>query len=230
MKNIFAADSSYKEMTRRYTGMDGWIAVGFYVIFMAVYFLIGVVKAKYTIYLGVPANILLAVLCVFIVFLRKQKLSSVGITAVKIKKSLILGFSAGVLLVLFNNILPGVLSGGCLKSIKSILYSLLYYFVVIAFVEEIVFRGFIQTRLYGLIKNEIAAVVTAGLLFSAMHIPYQMAASGKSFPDFMQANYIWLVLLVLWHVVFNFLYRKYNSIWTGTVFHGLMDWGNSLFL
>lgn len=230
LKNIIAPDSCYREMAQEYTVTDGWIAIGFYVAFIVVYFLIGVVKANYGIYLGVPVNLLLTIACILIVLFRKQKLSTIGITALKIKKSLLLGTADGFALVLFGNVLPGLLSGSHLNSVKNSAIGFLYYFVVIALTEEVVFRGFIQTRIYGLIKNDIAAVITVGVLFSAMHIPYQAAASGKGFLEFIQTNSVWLLILVLWHVVFNFLYRKYNSLMADTVFHGFMDWGNSLFL
>lgn len=230
MIKILASDGGYKEKIRGYKKSDGIIAVVFYVLFMAAYYLTGVVKAEYSLYLGVPVNLLLAALCVGIVLVRKQKLSSVGITAARLKKSLITGCILGVLFVLIGTVLPAVFSGSSLNSVQKIFYNLFYYFVAIAWVEEVVFRGFIQTRLYGIVKNDAAAVIVGALMFSAMHIPYQMAAANTNLIDFILANYIWLLLLIGWHIVFNFLYRKYDTVWTGTVFHGFLDWGGSLFL
>lgn len=230
MIKILASDGGYKEKIREYKKSDGIIAVVFYAFFMAAYYLTGVVKARYSLYLGVPVNLLLAALCIGIVLVRKQKLSSVGITTARLKKSLITGSVAGVLFVLIGTVLPAVFSGSGLNSAPKIFYNIVYYFVVIALVEEVVFRGFIQTRLYGIVKNDAAAVVLGALMFSAMHIPYQMAAANTNLTDFILGNGIWLTLLTGWHVVFNFLYRKYDTIWTGTVFHGFMDWGGSLLL
>ncbi len=230
IKRFFQTDDLYKENIATYTKVDGIIAVVYYIIFMITYFIMGRVYAEKRIYLGIICNISLAVLCIIIVWLRNQKISTLGFNYRKIKQSVIFGVILGTLIVLTNNVLPGITSGYHLNQLTQILNNTFYYFIIIAFVEEIAFRGFIQTRIYGLIKNEIIAIITVSLMFSLMHIPFQMAMSGTTILSFLSSNVTWLILLFFWHIIFNFLHRKYNCIFTNTIFHGFLDWGNSLFV
>ena len=102
------------------------------------------------------------------------------------------------------------------------LYNIFYYFIVIALPEEVVFRGYIQTRIYGLIKQDILAIIVTGFLFYAMHLPFQIPVNG------MQINIINMAIMLVLHFVMNFLYKKYNSLTAPTIFHGLLDWGGDL--
>ncbi|WP_083879838.1 CPBP family intramembrane glutamic endopeptidase [Desulfitobacterium dichloroeliminans] len=102
--------------------------------------------------------------------------------------------------------------------------------LVISLVEEIIFRGYIQTRLYGLIKRPLFAIILGGILFMLMHIPFQIGYAKMGLFAYIQVNYITLMFTFIWHVVFDFLYRKYNTIYASTIFHGLMDWANYLFI
>ena len=102
------------------------------------------------------------------------------------------------------------------------IYNVFYYFVVIGLAEEIIFRGYIQTRIYGLIKKDVPAIAMTGVLFYAMHLPYQMPVNG------MQLSLINFAIMFALHIVMNFLHRKYNSLAAPMVFHGLLDWGGAL--
>jgi membrane protease YdiL (CAAX protease family) len=230
IKRIFQTDDLYKENISTYTKVDGIIAIVYYLIFMITYFIMGRVYAEYKIYLGIICNISIVILCIIIIWLRNQKISTLGLNFRKMKQSIILGVILGILLVLTNNVLPSITSGCHLNKITQILYNAFYYFIIIAFVEEIAFRGFIQTRIYGLIKNEIIAIITVSLMFSLMHIPFQMAMAGTTILSFISSNVVWLILLFFWHIIFNFLHKKYNCLFANTIFHGFMDWGNNLFV
>lgn len=230
IKRFFQTDDTYKEDITKYTKVDGIIAVVYYLLFMIAYYIMGRVYAEKQIYLGITFNIGLAVLCIMIVLLRKQKIGTLGLTFKKMKQAVILGVVLGVLIVLTNNVIPGITTECQFNQITKILFDTFYYFVIIAFVEEIAFRGFIQTRIYGLIKNDFIAIIVVSLMFSLMHIPFQMALADTNIPSFISTNVAWLILLFLWHIIFNFLHRKYNCIFTNTIFHGFMDWGNNLFV
>jgi len=230
IKRFFQIDDTYKENITKYTTVDGIIAVIYYLIFMITYYSMGRVYAEKQIYLGITCNIGLAILCILIVLIRKQKIGTLGLTFKKMKQAIILGIVLGVLIVLINNVIPAISSGCQFNQITKILHDIFYYFIIIAFVEEIAFRGFIQTRIYGLIKNDMIAIIVVSLMFSFMHIPFQMALTGANIPSFISSNVTWLILLFLWHIIFNFLHRKYNCIITNTIFHGFMDLGNNLFV
>jgi membrane protease YdiL (CAAX protease family) len=128
------------------------------------------------------------------------------------------------------NILPTILSGGQWLGFDAIPWNFFYMLVIIALPEEIIFRGYIQTRLFGAIKSDIAASVIGGFLFMGMHIPFQLFnRSGGNLADFFAANSLWLLTTFIMHVLFNFLYRKYNSLVSPTVCHFLVNFGSTLF-
>lgn len=230
MRKFFSTDKKYQEELLQYSKIDAVIAIGFYAFYMGVYYWMGRLYADQQIYLGVACNLLLAVGCLLLVMARRQKLSSVGLTVYKLKKAVSAGSVLGVAVIVFAHILPRVLAGTGLILNSRFLYQVFYYFVAIGFTEELIFRGYIQTRLYGLFQNDFAAIAVGAVMFSLMHIPFQMGMANMDFFEFLRNNVIWLLLLLGWHVVFNFLYRKYNSIFTGTIFHGFLNLGNSLFL
>ncbi|WP_426351131.1 CPBP family intramembrane glutamic endopeptidase [Alloiococcus sp. CFN-8] len=229
IRSFFSVDNHYKEEVRNYTRIDGIIAIVYYVFLMVAYFSMGQILLKKQIYLGVVVNLLLVLVCILIVLLRKQKLSSLGITKEKLKNSIILGSFLGGLFLVFNGIIPVLFSKRELISADMVLYNIFYYFVIIGFVEELIFRGFIQTRLYGIIKNDFLAIIIAGVMFSLMHIPFQMSLVNMRLFQYFSENILQLIILVGWHVFFNFLYKKYNSIFTGTIVHGFMNFSSNLF-
>jgi membrane protease YdiL (CAAX protease family) len=157
-----------------------------------------------------------------LVLVRKQKLASIGFTLKNIGKALKTGVVLGIIFSFFMNVLPNILAGGKIISFNQALYNIFYYFIIISLTEEIIIRGYIQTRLYGLIKNDNLAVFVIGFLFYTMHLPFQIPVNG------MQINLINMVVTVAIHFVLNGLYRKYNSLAAPTVFHGLLDWGGNL--
>lgn len=229
IKCFFITDKFYKEDVLTYEKVDAYIALIYYIFFMALYYFMGSVYAEKQVYLGVQINIISAVICLIIIKVRKQKLSTVGFSMYKMKKSLILGSALGVMLLLASSILPNLLSGNQIISVKEFFYNIFYYFIVIGLVEELIFRGYIQTRMYGLINKKTPAILVTAVLFMLMHIPFQMGKSNMGLLEFISNNANWLLLTGMWHIAFDFLYRKYNNILSGTIFHGFMNFGNSLF-
>lgn len=94
--------------------------------------------------------------------------------------------------------------------------------------EELAFRGYLQTRMYGLIKRDGLAIIVVAFMFSIMHIPFQMAVNNKNVLEFISGNITLLIFTFIYHVVFNMIHRKYNNIAGNTLFHGFMNWGNNL--
>ncbi len=226
---IVQFDENYKQTVSQYTKYDAICAIGIYLGVMVSYYVMGILYSKYNMYLGVHVNIAIGILCVVLVLARKQKLSSIGFTTNNLKRSVLIGSGLGLCITLIN-VVPNMVVHSQFVSIGRFVYNTFYYFIVIALVEEIIFRGYIQTRIYGLIKNNVLAVLVSGILFMTMHIPYQMGAAQMDLVTFILNNFVWLLLTFGWHVVFNFLYAKNNSIVAPAVFHGFLDWSGYLFL
>jgi membrane protease YdiL (CAAX protease family) len=96
-------------------------------------------------------------------------------------------------------------------------------------IEELIFRGYIQTRLVGFFKHKITGIILTGILFALMHIPFQIAVSNMSFLEFIKINYPHLLLTFFYHMIFSLLYYKFNNIAAPTIFHFFLNISYSLF-
>jgi len=173
-------------------------------------------------------SVILLIFPFVIVLKKKQGLSSLGFCKKNLWPSLGLGLSCGIVALIFNKgILFAIIYGWKLEPFGFLVYQFLYYLVGIALIEEVIFRGYIQTRLYGIFRNNVSAVLTGALMFSLMHVPNQLA---KGNVELNLALLIWLATCFIWHIVFNLIYVKYNSIFGPILLHTLMDWSNEIFV
>ena len=211
-------------MVSTYTKIDAVFAILLFVLLMYINYVVGLLLIRKQIYLGVPISFIIIIVCVVLVRIRKQKLASIGFTLKNAGKSLLSGAVFGIILSFFLNVLPKILAGMQIIPINRILYNLFYYFIVISLSEEVVFRGYIQTRIYGLIKYDVWAVVVTGFLFYLMHLPFQMLVND------LKINIVHMITIIVMHVIMNFLYRKHNSLVAPTVFHGLINFAADLLM
>ncbi len=229
IKSFLAIDEKYKSVVNNYGSVDGIYSVVSYVLVMVLYYVMGVVYAEHNLYLGYQINLLLAIVCMTFVFSRRQTMESIGFGKRNLIKSIILGTILSTIIVLIN-LVPGLMGGREFQSFSRLGSQFLYYFVIIALVEEIIFRGFIQTRIYGIIKKPVVAILLTSFMFMSMHIPFQMGAAHMDFFTYISNNFVTLIFIFGWHIIFNYLYAKYNSIAAPTIFHAFMDWSNYLFV
>jgi membrane protease YdiL (CAAX protease family) len=75
--------------------------------------------------------------------------------------------------------------------------------------EELIFRGYVFTRLMQIWKNPVIAIIVSSLLFSAMHYKYHSVHE--------------LIFAFLIGVIFSFYYLKYQNIKAIMVVHFLID-------
>ena len=216
-------------MNTVYGKMDTFLAVGFYFLLMILYMCAGIVLVTWGVYLNVYVSIISTIICIAVVLLRKQKLKTIGFTLNRFFRGLITGTVCGVILSMVN-IIPTIVSGGKWMGLSGLLWHIFFYLIVIGLQEELVFRGFILTRLHGAIKSEAIVVVVSGLMFALMHVPYQLyIRTGGNVAEFFSDNSFWLLTTFAWHFLFYFLYRKYNSLTAPTWCHFLMNFSNTLF-
>ena len=226
LKSLLAADPSYAENLRSYTIRDTVLALAYYTLILAVYFFMGRVVVQSGRYLGIPVNIALMLLAVLLCV---RRLSAVGLSFRNLGRSLLVAGILGVAFLLAFTIIPGIVTHAQLLPAKNILYNLFYYFVVIALSEEISFRGFIQPRLFPLLKRECLTILVGGVLFVCMHYPYQMAARGMSFLEYLPRFLENAPMQFLWHLVFTWLCRRYGNIFSSTLLHGCIDMSMGIF-
>ena len=223
MKKALCANQEYNDNLKKYDKKDGMLAILLFAIIIIMYASVGIlyknnsfIKDNIKI-IGCLFNLLLIIVTIIFVKLRKQGLETIGLKG-RWKLSIILG---GVLSLFYFycNCLDHLINGEKLISITSILF-LMVYFLLVAICEEFVFRGFIGTRLNGLIKNKYIVVLITGLLFVIMHFPYRMTAANMSLTDF---DIGWLINLFIFHLIMSFIYMKTNSIYGSIIPHWISD-------
>ena len=225
ISKIWKADEEYLERMRGYSLRDTLCAAGYYVLILAVYYAMGSIYASSGKYYGIPVN--LALMLIPVVLCRK--FSQVGLSGRNLKVSLIVSGAIGVVFLLSFTIIPGIVTHAPLLPAGKILYNILYFFIVIGLSEEVGFRGFIQPRLYPLVKKEWLTVLTGGVLFVFMHYPFQMAVRGMSFTEYLPLFLESAPYQFLWHLAFTALYRRFGNIFGNTVLHGFVDMSMGIF-
>lgn len=220
-------NKEYKEEVMKYKPTDGYLAFVLFLIICLLYAFTALLENRYTIIrdnarlTGFGINLLMIVITIFLSVIRKQGIEQLGLLRGQWKKSLLIG---GVLaaILFFNNCLSHIISGGDFIDFTDILLYAVYYLSV-AVCEEIVFRGYIGTRLYGLVKNKYLTVIIAGILFIIMHFPYRMIAYGMTIRDLTIHNIGWLIDLFVTHTILSFIYMKTKSLYGSILIHWISN-------
>ena len=220
MNTIFKADKEYLENMQSYTFKDSFIALAFYAFDLVALYVVGRIYSASGNYYGGLLAILTIVIVLLLVRLRWAK---VGLSWQNVFPSIVTGLFMGIIFILSYTIIPGIIAGLTLLPASAIAYNIFYYFVIIAFEEELSFRGFIQPRLYPLFKKEWITLIIGGILFVFMHYPFQMAARGMSFTQYFPLFIAGAPMQFVWHLVFSWFYRRYGNIFGGTILHGFID-------
>lgn len=222
---FFEADEGYIQALDEYDKKDAIIAIAIFLVYMGFVYLAGLVF-RYIIINDIPDTRLTSVLVlapvnfsvltlVILVLLRKkQKFSSIGITKHKIVKSSMIGMILGSLVFVSNHTHHTFFSFlGAVSPLE-----LFYMFLVVSFVEELFFRGYLQTRLYGLVKSGFWSITIVGLLFWVAHVPLFLPLSEfNAMPNLLRPGFF------IAHVALNFLHRKYNNLSGPIILHGFLN-------
>ncbi len=223
---------------------DGIISIAYYVYYLGFIYLFGLFLfkvgpniyifdfskqfSKFIFYIPV-AFLSLLPLGVIIRF-RKQALASIGIKKDKILRSFIFGILYSlpfnlptIIYVLFHGIRIN-------SNFFDLLWLFLYFFICIAFVEEVMFRGYIQTRIQTIIKNKWMSIIIVGIMFAFMHVPFQMLKVDMSFGQFLLYDYKHLIITGLLHIYFVYIYNRDHQILAPTLTHALINFIPNLFV
>ena len=212
----YKGNPEYQENIASYTPADGCFALALYAAFLLVCYGLAVFASRF---LYIRENILffgaLAYWCMIgitylLMRLRKQGLSSVGLVGGRWILSCLMGIVVAVISFMGNGGFTMIQSHPII-SIKEIAH-LILYFLTIALCEELVFRGFIGTRINGLIKKRWIAIVTISVFFAFSHLLIRAAALNISILDLLFEQWMWLAELFVLHIIWNFIYLKTNSL------------------
>ena len=126
-----------------------------------------------------------------------------------------LGLAGGFLLLTIQTVLF-MIQG---KSISFTSPQLLNWviFLFAAFEEEVLFRGYIQTRLSGLISSQWIVGIINSVLFLSIHYPVRWVVSGAVSFDVLSAVYI--ISLLALHFFCDAVYKRTNCLWGAVILH-----------
>ncbi len=231
IKQFLRISEEYKAETQQFNRVDALLCLLLYAAILVSYYTMGLIFTADSVTLtegliGVGTGILSLVLCALVFLfcrLRGQRLSSIGFSGAKAVPSLITGLILAVLAAALFGAL-GALRGATVRGGLAAVLRLFYYLFEIAFVEELLFRGYIGPRLYGFFKHKLLGIAATGLLFSLMHIPFQMLMAHMSLAAYLSAMWFNLILVFFMHLLFQFLYAKFNSLLAPTLFHAAWDY------
>lgn len=232
--NPFKVDEVYLANLRAYSGKDGAKALLMYGINLILYFILGIIliygtaiPLEFLRYMDPIITVVAILCCLAFVLVAKEAFSTVGIALRNWRQSLLLGIVAAVLVSALNVILA--LAGGARTFNGEGLGALAIAFFLPACAEELIFRGYIQPRLGGLIKKEWVAVIVLGLLFVLSHWPVKLVASGFDVIALLEDYTLWIRLFLL-HVACVLVRRKYNSLIAPILLHFFHNLSLSLFV
>ncbi|MCL2216719.1 MAG: CPBP family glutamic-type intramembrane protease [Defluviitaleaceae bacterium] len=229
----------YNETHLYYTKADGYLAIGIYVVNVVLLFLAARLLKSQELSLFVPFSILVVVLIIALLLFLKQNGQSIGISLSGLWQSALLGLALGGafffgmrIFLLGFSVFEQELAGARLDWVRGD-YILVYdiplsewlptalLFIIITVVhQEILMRGYVQTRLYGLIKSDVAVTCITAVMFVLLFLPMQSVLAGINIFWVLSAIIpLRLAWMLAFHIGLNFLHRAFNNLAAPIIFH-----------
>ena len=165
--------------------------------------------------------ILMAAGVFIILHLNKNSIMSIGLHKMKLGQTIRLGLLVSLIPIIIFIIIAGIINGFNEVDAIGLLFVLITTFCFAAH-EDIIFVGFIQTRLYGFFKTQKVAILVSALLFAFMHVPLWIITGRFDFSQPMliiQSFSAWLIL----HVIMVAIFKRHFSIIPVFIFHTLWN-------
>ena len=218
----------YKQEVARYGKKDALIALGLYVYACVILFLFAVLSRQPNMPLGaftqtIISTSLIIVPCFAMILFRKQSIASIGVHTKNLWSALRIGLVLCALILLMNVFLPAFFGSFRLFDFSHMV-RVFFLVLFVVFMEDTLFTGYLQTRIYGLIKNDIAAVLTVAFLFAFSHVVTIVGMVGISGFSTVISHQMWFWILT--HIIWNLIFRRYFSIIPITMFHAVWNFGN----
>ncbi len=172
---------------------------------------------------GAIAAALILVPVVIALKYSKQNHRSIGLTKVNLAKSLALGLLVSLVLVFVIGILSRFLGGGFAGFSIPMGYQFLSY-IIAGLSEEIIFRGYIQTRLAA--KFGSTNGILAGAFFYAA---YNFPLGFFCFSGNIVLAAVYGALRFAPGLVYGYVFHRTQNVVSSSVVHALLVWGGLLF-
>lgn len=161
--------------------------------------------------------ILTTAIVILSVRFEKESLLSIGITKTDLLKSIVLGTLLGVVCFIAKLLMTANTTISSFMTIASLISFIKFIFV--GFGEEIVFRGYFQTRLIAWLGTTKGCLITA-IVFSFWHLPVNMLVKGM---DFQNAFFSCVELIPL-SLALGYIFIKTKNITSVAILHTFIDW------
>lgn len=159
----------------------------------------------------------------FLVKVRGEKLESIGFTKKNLWKSSIIGILGSIafaIIILLQTPRP-IIFVGVEGKLLTIIFKFIKFLIFIGLTEELVFRAYSGSRFF--IKNKMISAIIIGTLFSFLHIPGRMINNDLGLLEVLFSDWGNLILLMLYHCMFQWLYSKYKNIAGPVILHLAMN-------
>lgn len=181
------------------------IAIIYYCIYFLGLFLAGILFQKGIAFGFNAIYCSLFVIGVLIVLIKDRNIDNLGFSKEKLQVNLIIS----LIIVAVTFIVIWVFGD---LTFNNLLKQMLYYLFYIAAIEEILFRGLIQNYLFGFDLNKYAVFIIGALLFSFMHIPFQMFVHNNVSLNYLVQAIPNLIETFISHFVYCFIAYKRKDI------------------
>lgn len=230
---ILGANQEYVQQTKEYERKDALlsfvvygIVFGSMLVFRQLYQYKVLWSSTRLVFIttGIVTLFLIGIVLLFC-SLRKQKANTIGFSITEMKQSFYTGISYLIVILVLKWLTKISLKQGALVGVtkENFIMNVMYYLVFVALMEEIVFRGFIATRLYGYYKNKWLSIVTVGIMFAIIHIPMNSMNLQISSWNYTVTHIDNLIKLAIIHCFFQWIYSKNNSIVAPIMIHFIID-------
>jgi len=244
IKRIFAVSPDFKSQTAKYEKIDIRLALLLLLSHYALLIIGGTQNALnwhrfYTTgeywhvnilrFLQILRPVVAAGLVLLFLRMRKQGIVTVGFTKKNIIKSLLLGAGFAIPMILYYFVFlpyewPTEFFAGL--SVPFIIEWLIWLIIVTSFTEELIYRGYLGTRLYGAMKSKIASIILVGFFFTLMHIVGEIPLHIAGFSQYASRNASVIILTLNYtvaHALYHWMYAKFNNIAGPILFHTLFN-------
>lgn len=225
IRKIFGVPESYIQSVKGYSVNDAGMAAALFLMYCGAMVVSGLFNGYLTalgrILFGIIVNSCFVGIVLLFLAAKKQGVETVGLKEGNIRLSLMLGIGLAAILFFCNCLSNVIFEGQTFLPIKTILIYCIYYFTV-GLCEELIFRGYIMTRLYAVIKNVYLDILISGVLFVLIHFPFRMIAYNISFFE-LAANLPYMINLFTTSLILSYIRVRSDSLYGAVIPHWISD-------
>lgn len=191
----------------------------FFIIFQLLIlqkYLLNSSKTLIIIFQSIGYFIRLSLVLLTIIF-TKEGLYSIGITKKNIGSSIIIGIFLGIIFFIIIGKIFLVQKNMQPISIESLVNFTSIF--IDAFVEEIIYRGYLQTRLIKYLGSIKGWLITS-IIFMLFHLPNRIILSGVNY-DSLLLN---LFMLFIMGLLLGYIQMKIKNVLAGSIIHTFINW------